>query len=121
MKSNLIYLVMALITGALIPIQAATNAAFSKSIGNPYITGIMVFIVGLAGMIVFAFISRVSIPTAKQLVAAPSLRISWWNHCGHLCTHDHYFGSAHWRWNSDRFYCNRTNTICRNYRSLWPF
>ena len=71
MKSNLIYLVMALITGALIPIQAATNAAFSKSIGNPYITGLMVFIVGLAGMSVFVLITGASIPTAKQLVAAP--------------------------------------------------
>ncbi len=72
MKSNLIYLFMALITGALIPIQAATNAAFSKSIGNPYVTGLMVFIVGLVGMSVFVFFTGASIPTAKQLVAAPA-------------------------------------------------
>ncbi len=71
MKSNLIYLIMALITGALIPIQASTNAAFSKSIGNPYITGLMVFIVGLVGMIIFALVSRVSMPTTQQLVSAP--------------------------------------------------
>ena len=71
MKSNLIYLVMALITGALIPIQAATNAAFSKSIGNPYVTGLMVFIVGLIGMIVFVLISGVSVPSAQQLVTSP--------------------------------------------------
>lgn len=72
MKSNILFLVMALVTGALIPIQAATNAAFSKSIGNPYVTGLMVFIVGLLGMLLFTFIFRVSLPTAQQLVNAPS-------------------------------------------------
>lgn len=72
MKSSIVFLVIALVTGALIPIQAATNAAFSKSIGNPYITGLMVFIVGLLAMILFTFVFRVSLPTAQQLVNAPS-------------------------------------------------
>ena len=36
--NNLLLILLAIITGALIPVQAATNAAFSKSIGNPYIT-----------------------------------------------------------------------------------
>ncbi|MES2575436.1 MAG: DMT family transporter [Bacteroidota bacterium] len=72
MKSNILFIVLALITGALIPIQAATNAAFSKSIGNPYVTGLMVFIVGLVGMILFTFILKVSLPTTQQLVNAPS-------------------------------------------------
>jgi transporter family-2 protein len=58
-------------TGALIPIQAATNAAFSKSIGNPFITGLMVFIVGLVGMILFLLISRTPLPSQQQLTAAP--------------------------------------------------
>jgi len=71
MKNDLIYLALALITGALIPIQAATNAAFSKSIGNPSITGLMVFIVGLVGMILFILISRTSFPAPQQLVSAP--------------------------------------------------
>src|ERR1700755_1938575 len=69
MKSNLIYLVMALITGALIPIQAATNAAFSKSIGNPFVTGLMVFIIGLVVMIFFILISGTTFPTRQQLMS----------------------------------------------------
>ena len=71
MKNDLIFLALALITGALIPIQAATNAAFSKSIGNPLITGLMVFIIGLVGMILFVLISRTSFPTRQQLTSAP--------------------------------------------------
>ncbi|UPT70475.1 MAG: DMT family transporter [Flavobacterium sp. JAD_PAG50586_2] len=71
MKSNLIYLVMALITGALIPVQASTNAAFTKSVGNPFITGLMVFVVGFLGMVVFVLISGTSMPTTEQVIAAP--------------------------------------------------
>lgn len=72
MKSNLIYFALALITGALIPIQAATNAAFSKSIGNASITGLMVFIVGLLGMVGYVLVSRVSMPSLQQLSNAPT-------------------------------------------------
>jgi transporter family-2 protein len=71
MKNDIIFLALALITGGLIPIQAATNAGFSKSIGNPYITGLMVFIVGLIGMILFLLITRTSFPMRQQLASAP--------------------------------------------------
>jgi transporter family-2 protein len=71
MKNDIIFLALALITGALIPIQAATNAMFSKSIGNPLLTGLMVFIVGLIGMIVFILLSRTSFPTRQQITSAP--------------------------------------------------
>ncbi|MFT3911959.1 MAG: DMT family transporter [Ferruginibacter sp.] len=71
MKNDLIYLLLALITGALIPVQAATNVAFSKSIGNPFITCLMVFIVGLIGMILFTILSKTSLPSPAQLTAAP--------------------------------------------------
>ena len=71
MKNDFVFLVLALITGALIPIQAATNATFSKSIGNPLITGLMVFIIGLIGMILFVLMSRAPFPTPQQLASTP--------------------------------------------------
>lgn len=71
MKSDFIYLAMALVTGALIPVQASTNAAFSKSVGSPFLTGLMVFIVGLAGMVAFILVSRTAMPTTQQIVNAP--------------------------------------------------
>jgi len=71
MRNDIIFLALALITGALIPIQAATNAAFSKSIGNPLITGLMVFVVGLVGMILFILLSRTSFPIRQQFASAP--------------------------------------------------
>jgi transporter family-2 protein len=71
MKNELIFLVLALLTGALIPMQAGTNAVFSKSVGNPLITGLMVFVVGLVGMLVLLLVSKTALPTPQQLTAAP--------------------------------------------------
>jgi transporter family-2 protein len=71
MKNDLFFYALALITGALIPVQAATNALFSRNIGNPYVTGLMVFLVGLAGMLVFVLLSRANLPSLEQLKAAP--------------------------------------------------
>src|SRR5690349_12164799 len=71
MRNDLIFLALAFITGALIPIQAATNAAFSKSIGNPILTSLMVFIIGLVGMALFTLLSKTSFPTRQQLTSAP--------------------------------------------------
>ena len=71
MKTNIIYLGLALITGALIPVQAATNAAFSKSIGNPITTGLMVFVVGFLGMSIVSVAMKAALPTVQQLSTAP--------------------------------------------------
>lgn len=67
----MLYVGLALLTGALIPIQAATNVTFSKSVGHPFITGLMVFLVGLIGMIIFVVASRITLPSPKQLMDAP--------------------------------------------------
>jgi transporter family-2 protein len=72
MKNDLLYLFLALITGALIPIQAATNTAFSKNVGSSSATGLMVFIVALVSMILFALLTRTPIPDKQQLAAAPA-------------------------------------------------
>jgi transporter family-2 protein len=71
MKGNSIFLLLALLTGALIPVQAAANAAFSKSVGNPYITAFVVFSVGLIGVTAFLFIRGTPLPSAYELKTVP--------------------------------------------------
>ena len=68
-NTNYIFFALALVTGALIPVQAATNAAFSKSIGNPFITGLMVFVIGLAAMVLFVLVTRQPLPLGKFATA----------------------------------------------------
>lgn len=77
MKANIVYLGLALITGALIPVQAATNAAFSKSIGNPITTGLMVFVVGFFGMLIVSVVMKAEVPTVQLLSTAP-----WYGYAG---------------------------------------
>lgn len=77
MKNDLIFLALALIIGALIPIQAATNTAFNKSIGSPFVTGLMVFTVGVTALILFNLVLRTSLPGQQQLASAP-----WYGYLG---------------------------------------
>ena len=71
-KTTILFLALAFITGALIPIQAATNTAFSKAVGNPFSTGMMVFIIGLLSMLLFLLFTGKSFPTGRQLASAPA-------------------------------------------------
>ena len=77
--NNILFLIAALITGALIPIQAQTNAGFSKAIGSPYITGLMVFIIGVVGMGLFVAVTSTPLPKTSQLTTAP-----WYTYLGGL-------------------------------------
>jgi bacterial/archaeal transporter family-2 protein len=71
MNNTFIFILLALITGALIPVQASTNAAFSKSIGNPYITGVVVLLIGLIAALLFITLSKTQVPALAQLKSAP--------------------------------------------------
>ena len=71
MNNTFIFVILALITGALIPVQASTNAAFSKSIGNPYITGVMVLLTGLIAALLFITLSKTRIPAPAEFKSAP--------------------------------------------------
>lgn len=70
-NNNFIFYLLALLTGALIPIQAATNTVFSKAIGNTLVTGLVVFAMGLLSMIVVMLVTRTPLPTTARLSAAP--------------------------------------------------
>jgi transporter family-2 protein len=71
MNNNFIFIALALITGALIPVQASTNAAFSKSTGSPYITGAVVLFIGLVAALIFIAVSRTPVPGLATFRKAP--------------------------------------------------
>jgi transporter family-2 protein len=71
---------LALVAGALIPVQAAANAALSKSIGgNVPFSALTLFLVAGAVTALAVLVSRDSVPTATSLHAAP-----WWSYVGGL-------------------------------------
>jgi len=71
---------LALIAGALIPVQAAANAALSKSInGNVPFAALTLFIVASMATVIGAFVNGAEAPTLAAFRAAP-----WWSYTGGL-------------------------------------
>jgi transporter family-2 protein len=71
MKNQMLLMLLGLVAGALIPVQAATNATFSRATGSPIVTALVVFVIGLLAVTVYLFASRTSLPGIAQLKAAP--------------------------------------------------
>ncbi len=71
MKSQFLLAILGLVAGVLIPVQAATNAAFSRATGSPVVTALVVFIIGLLSVATYVFASRTPVPGIAQLKTAP--------------------------------------------------
>lgn len=71
MKNQLLFAILSFVSGALIPVQAATNAAFSKSTGNAIFTALVVFTTGLLVISAYMLVTRTPIPSMAQLKSAP--------------------------------------------------
>ena len=80
MKTTSLLWLLAFVAGALIPVQAAANAALSKSIqGNVPFAALTLFVVAGVATAVGALLAGGQIPSAAALRAAP-----WWSYIGGL-------------------------------------
>jgi transporter family-2 protein len=61
----------ALVVGALIPIQAATNAAMSKALGGISYASLMLFGVSFLVVVAWILINRVAVPPVAMFQSAP--------------------------------------------------
>ncbi|MFL0796921.1 MAG: DMT family transporter [Cellvibrionaceae bacterium] len=71
MNSFFLLSILALIVGALIPVQAATNAALSHSLGNILYPSLVVFAVGLCMVATAILVMNVKIPPLTAFASAP--------------------------------------------------
>jgi transporter family-2 protein len=62
---------LALVVGALIPIQAATNAAMSKALGGISYASLTLFGVSLVVVLIWIFVSQTAPPSALAFREAP--------------------------------------------------
>lgn len=72
MKNDLLLILVSLLTGALIPIQATSNAALSKAVGNPVVTAFLVLLLALVSVFVYLLLSRTTIPTWAAFRTSPT-------------------------------------------------
>lgn len=77
--SPILYLVLTLLVGMIIPIQAAANASLGRGLGSPFLATLAVFCIAALGTGVLLIATRTPLP---QLSAASSL--PWWAWLGGL-------------------------------------
>lgn len=78
MKTTLLLSLLALISGALIPVQAASNAALSRTIGgNVPFAALTLFLVAAAASAVVVLVQGQGLPVSKALAESP-----WWSFSG---------------------------------------
>jgi transporter family-2 protein len=63
---------LAVIVGALIPVQAATNAAMSRIVGSVAITSLVLFAIGFVVVAAWAIVMRVPLPSLETLRQVPA-------------------------------------------------
>jgi transporter family-2 protein len=63
---------LAVVVGALIPVQAATNAAMSRAIGSVAITSLALFAIGFVVVAVWAIVIREPLPSLETLRHVPA-------------------------------------------------
>jgi len=68
-----LFVLLALVAGALMPIQAGINLRLKASLGDFTWTAMASFAVGTLVLFVYAFVSRAAMPTFGMAASAP-----WW-------------------------------------------
>lgn len=70
---HLLFLLIALCAGGLLPIQGAINAQLAKFLNHPMQVTFVSFLTGLIGIIFFLFIFRPGIPSISTLSSIPAI------------------------------------------------
>ena len=68
-----LYLLVCLLAGALMPLQAGVNAQLARWVGHPVTASLVSFAVGTLVLFAYSAATRPPLPTLEALAAAP-----WW-------------------------------------------
>src|ERR1700691_3354479 len=79
MQPRFLLIIMALISGAILPTQAAINFRLSKNVGGPMVAALVSFAVGTIALLIFLGLTK-QLPI-RELFAQPS---PWWIWIGGL-------------------------------------
>ena len=68
-----LYLLVCLLAGALMPLQAGVNAQLARWVGHPVSASLVSFAVGTLALFAYGAALRPQLPAAEALASAP-----WW-------------------------------------------
>lgn len=66
MKAIYTFILLAVISGAVLPIQAALNAKMGKAVGDPVYAALISFVVGSIGLFIYCLITKVELGQISQ-------------------------------------------------------
>ena len=75
MSNTYLYLLIALLAGAMMPTQAATNSKMSLFVGSPILAAFVSFLVGTVALFVYALLSGETLSSLVEARNAPP--IAW--------------------------------------------
>ena len=75
MSNIYLYMLIALLAGAMMPTQAATNHKMALVVGNPIVSAFISFVVGTLALFVYLLMSGVSLGNLASAKEAPA--IAW--------------------------------------------
>jgi len=67
MKSNLLFVFLAVIAGAVLPLQAGLNVQLGKSVQQPIFAAFASFLVGSLGLLIYLFVIKFDFTTMAQV------------------------------------------------------
>jgi len=68
-----IFILFALIAGAVMPLQAGINLRLKASLGDPTLAALVSFAIGTVALVAYSLIMKLPIPTGAMAASAP-----WW-------------------------------------------
>ncbi|WP_147277066.1 DMT family transporter [Runella aurantiaca] len=77
MNNSILYIMLAITAGVLIPFQSAMNSALGKGLQNPYFSALTIFIVAVIGLSAYIILSRQTVPNMTHFAAPPK-----WSYIG---------------------------------------
>jgi transporter family-2 protein len=79
MKAGIIATVLAILAGAIVPVQVGVNAVLDQQLKSPFFTSFIVFLVGAVGIFISFFFTEESFPTGATIKGT-----TWWAWLGGL-------------------------------------
>ena len=79
MQFRFVFIIMALLLGAILPLQATINTRLSKVVGGPVVSAFVSFSVGTIALLLYLLITR-----QIKLDTVPFRESSWWMWIGGL-------------------------------------
>jgi bacterial/archaeal transporter family-2 protein len=74
---QILWILLAIFAGVMIPVQTSFNTALSKSLGSPFLSSLVVFIVAAIAVIITIAVTKTGLPGIETMQSAP-----WWSWFG---------------------------------------